>query len=45
MNEVVIPLKISGITQMRNELRELKGAIASATDPAQWMSLHKKQER
>jgi hypothetical protein len=34
MNEVVIPLKISGITQMRNELRELKGAIASATDPA-----------
>jgi hypothetical protein len=34
MNEVLIPLKISGITQMRNELRELKGAIASATDPA-----------
>jgi hypothetical protein len=34
MNEVTIPLKISGITQMRNELRELKGAIASATDPA-----------
>ena len=42
MNEVTIPLKISGITQMRNELRELKGAIASATDPAQMDELAQK---
>ena len=42
MNEVVIPLKISGITQMRNELRELKGAIATATDPAQMDELAQK---
>jgi hypothetical protein len=42
MNEVVIPLKLSGITQMRNELRELKGAIASATDPAEMDELAQK---
>jgi hypothetical protein len=35
MNEVVIPLKLSGIAQMKAELRELKGEIANATDPAQ----------
>ena len=34
MNEVVIPLKIQGIAQMKAELRELKGSIASATDTA-----------
>ena len=39
MNEVVIPLKIQGIAQMKAELRELKGAIASATDPAQMAAL------
>jgi hypothetical protein len=39
MNEVVIPLKIQGIAQMKAELRELKGAIASATDPAQMTAL------
>ena len=33
MNEVEIPLKITGIGAMKAELRELKGAIASATDP------------
>jgi hypothetical protein len=42
MNEVTIPLKISGIAQMRNELNELKGAIASATDPAQMDELAQK---
>jgi hypothetical protein len=42
MNEVTIPLKISGIAQMRNELRELKGAIATATDPAQMDELAQK---
>jgi hypothetical protein len=39
MNEVVIPLKIQGIAQMKAELRELKGSIASATDPAQMTAL------
>lgn len=39
MNEVTIPLKIQGIAQMKAELRELKGAIASATDPAQMAAL------
>jgi hypothetical protein len=34
MNEVEIPLKITGIGAMKAELRELKGAIADATDPA-----------
>ena len=39
MNEVVIPLKIQGIAQMKAELRELKGSIASATDPTQMAAL------
>jgi colicin import membrane protein len=34
MNEVEIPLKLSGIGAIKAELRELKGAIADATDPA-----------
>jgi hypothetical protein len=33
MNEVEIPLKITGIGAIKAELRELKGAIADATDP------------
>jgi hypothetical protein len=39
MNEVTIPLKISGIAQMKAELRELKGEIANATDPTQMTAL------
>jgi hypothetical protein len=39
MNEVEIPLKITGIGAMKAELRELKGAIADATDPAQMAEL------
>ena len=35
MNEVEIPLKITGIGEIKAELRELKGAIADATDPEQ----------
>ena len=35
MNEVEIPLKITGISEIKAELRELKGAIADATDPEQ----------
>jgi len=39
MNEVTIPLKIQGIAQMKAELRELKGELANATDPAQMAAL------
>ena len=39
MNEVEIPLKITGIGAMKAELRELKGAIANATDPEQMREL------
>ena len=39
MNEVEIPLKITGIGAMKAELRELKGAIADATDPAAIVAL------
>jgi len=42
MNEVTIPLKIQGIAQMKAELRELKGEIANATDPAQMAALAQK---
>lgn len=42
MNEVVIPLKIQGIAQMKAELRELKGEIANATDPATMAALAQK---
>ena len=35
MNEVEIPLKITGIAELKAELRGLQGAIASATDPEQ----------
>jgi len=33
MNEVEIPLKITGIGAIKAELRDLKGQIADATDP------------
>ena len=33
MNEVEIPLKISGIAAIKAELRDLKGQIAESTDP------------
>lgn len=42
MNEVEIPLKITGIGAMKAELRDLKGAIADATDPAQIAALSAK---
>ena len=33
MNEVEIPLKLGGLAAIKAELKELKGAIANATDP------------
>jgi len=39
MNQVEIPIVIQGIGAMRSELRELKGAIAEATDPEQMAEL------
>ena len=34
MNEVEIPIKVSGLGAIKAELRALKGEIANATDPA-----------
>jgi len=42
MNEVVIPLKIQGIAQIKAELRELKSEIANATDPSTVAELSQK---
>jgi len=42
MNEVTIPLKLTGVGSMKAELRSLKAEIASATDPAQMEALAKK---
>ena len=42
MNEVQIPLKLTGVGSMKAELRQLKAAIAAATDPAQMEMLAKK---
>lgn len=39
MNEVEIPLKIGGLGAIKAELRELKGAIANATDSTQMAEL------
>jgi hypothetical protein len=38
-NEVEVPLKITGINEMKAELRSLKSEIANATDPAQMAAL------
>ena len=35
MNEVEIPIRVSGLGAIKAELRELKGEIANATDPAE----------
>lgn len=42
MNEVQIPLKLTGVGSMKAELRSLKAEIASATDPARVEELAKK---
>jgi len=42
MNEVTIPLKLTGVGSMKAELRSLKAEIANATDPAQMEELAKK---
>ena len=34
MNEVEIPIKVSGLGAIKAELKALKGEIANATDPA-----------
>ena len=38
-NSTTIELKVSGIAQIKKELRELKGELASATDPQQMAEL------
>lgn len=42
MNEVQIPLKLTGVGSMKAELRQLKAEIAAATDPTQMEALAKK---
>lgn len=42
MNEVQIPLKLTGVGSMKAELRQLKAEIAAASDPAQMEALAKK---
>jgi hypothetical protein len=42
MNEVTIPLKLTGVGSMKAELRQLKAEIAAATDPKQMEMLAKK---
>jgi len=42
MNEVQIPLKLTGVGSMKAELRSLKAEIAAATDPVQMEALAKK---
>jgi hypothetical protein len=42
MNEVQIPLKLTGIGSMKAELRQLKAEIAAATDPEQMTILAQK---
>lgn len=39
MNTVEIPLKISGLAEIKAELRTLKGELANATDPQQMAEL------
>jgi len=42
MNEVTIPLKLTGVGSMKAELRQLKAEIAAATDPTQMAALAQK---
>lgn len=42
MNEVQIPLKLTGVGSMKAELRQLKAELAAATDPAQMDALARK---
>lgn len=42
MNEVQIPLKLTGVGSMKAELRALKAELAAATDPAQMDALARK---
>ena len=39
MNTVEIPLKISGLAEIKAELRALKGELANATDPKEMAEL------
>lgn len=39
MNEIEVPLKVTGIGAIKKELRDLKGQLADATDPEQIQKL------
>ena len=42
MNQVEIPLKVTGIGAIKKELRDLKGELANATDPKEMARLAQK---
>ena len=42
MNEIEVPLKVTGIGAIKKELRDLKGELANATDPEQIAKLSQK---
>ena len=35
MNEVIIPIKLAGLGEMKAELKQIKSDLVSATDPAE----------
>lgn len=39
MNEIEVPLKITGIAEIKKQLREIKGELANATDPKEMQRL------
>jgi hypothetical protein len=39
MNEIEVPIKITGIAAIKKELRDIKGALAEATDPKEMEKL------
>lgn len=39
MNEIEVPLKITGISEIKKQLREVKSELASATDPKEMQRL------
>lgn len=39
MNEIEVPLKVTGIAEIKKQLREVKGELASATDPKEMQRL------
>ena len=39
MNEIEVPLKVTGVTEIKKQLRELKDSYLKATDPSQMAAI------